>query len=191
MGSGRKHSKPSARKGKKRGDFRVQAKLRAQEALDLKIQGKNYVEIAKELGYAGRQGAFEAVKSELQKQSAEKVSELRKINSARLDKVIEAHLPLATEKHTITRVMWGKPVKLDVEPSTFSGKLVVDAIHESNALNGLNKPVKSKIEHSGEVKQPAAGPHEQLLHRIASLCAGAAPGAGAGEADRKPDGGGG
>lgn len=63
----------------------IAAKLRASEALKLRIAGETFDSIAKQLGFSSRQGAFESVKSALRDTLREPADELRSVDSERLD----------------------------------------------------------------------------------------------------------
>ncbi|MBM4484440.1 hypothetical protein GS443_14195 [Rhodococcus hoagii] len=70
-------------------------RLRQQRCLDLRVQGKTLQEIADAEGYADRSGPHRAIQSLLGRVEAEKVSELRELESARLDALQAAHWPAA------------------------------------------------------------------------------------------------
>ena len=60
-------------------------------ALELRKQGKTFEEIAKQLGYAGKQGAYEAVKRSLEAITREPATELLKLDLERLDAMWGPH----------------------------------------------------------------------------------------------------
>jgi len=70
-------------------DKKMTAFERQQEALRLRAQGKNYDDIAAALGYASRAGAFKSVKSAMQRCQHEGVVEMRTLELARLDALLE------------------------------------------------------------------------------------------------------
>ncbi|NKT12473.1 hypothetical protein MPC38_10945 [Prescottella equi] len=70
-------------------------RLRQQRCLDLRVQGKTLQEIADAEGYADRSGPHRAIQSLLGRVETEKVSELRELESARLDALQGAHWPAA------------------------------------------------------------------------------------------------
>lgn len=63
------------------------------KALQLRKEGKPYSEIAKELGYKSGSGAHAAVKGALKKTLQEGADDLRKLENARLDAMLEALWP--------------------------------------------------------------------------------------------------
>jgi len=65
------------------------AAVRAAQALDLRLQGYTYEEIARECGYAGRQGAQKAVQRELQRTVQEPADQLRELEARRLNKLYQ------------------------------------------------------------------------------------------------------
>ena len=67
-------------------DRRIQAHERQLKALELRLAGVTYQQIADELGYSGRQGAFKAVESALKLTLREPAEALRKIPAERLDR---------------------------------------------------------------------------------------------------------
>jgi len=63
------------------------------KALELRRRGKSYAEIARELGYSSGSGAHAAVKKALRKTLKEPADELRKMENARLDAMLNALWP--------------------------------------------------------------------------------------------------
>ena len=70
-------------------------RLRAQQCLDLRIQGHTYQYIADRLGYADRSGARRAIERLLDRTEFETVDEYRALESDRLDALHRAHWPAA------------------------------------------------------------------------------------------------
>lgn len=58
------------------------------QALQLRIAGATYDQIAKEVGYTGASGAWKAIQSALKKTIQEPADELRQIELARLDRMM-------------------------------------------------------------------------------------------------------
>lgn len=77
-------STPSAR------TRRTDASARAAEALELRLSGLGYAEIAERLGYSDKSGAWRAVEGELREIRREKATEAVDIDITRLDKVLNA-----------------------------------------------------------------------------------------------------
>ncbi len=64
---------------------RIEARERAARALELRKQGYTFEQIAVELGYRGRQGAFESVMAALREVTREAAEELIQLDLERLD----------------------------------------------------------------------------------------------------------
>ncbi len=67
-------------------DRRIAAHARQLQALELRLAGVTYEQIATQLGYAGRSGAHKAVASALAQTLREPADELRMISAERLDR---------------------------------------------------------------------------------------------------------
>lgn len=74
---------------------RIEAAERQTQALELRKAGISYDAIAGRLGFAGAQGAYEAVKSALQRTQQEPADEVRRLEVERLDKLLTALWPEA------------------------------------------------------------------------------------------------
>lgn len=95
-----KHKKPRRRPGRKGGEpitspRRLRARSKGIQALELRLTGKAYREIAAAVGYGSAQAAWEAVKAELDRQAQEPAAELRKVEVERLDKLFTVAYPMA------------------------------------------------------------------------------------------------
>ena len=64
---------------------RVKAKMNAVSAIDLRLEGMNYRDIAARLGYKSPQAAFDAIQREFDAYLQEPIETLRKQELARLD----------------------------------------------------------------------------------------------------------
>ena len=100
---------------------------RGVEALRLRRDGYSYDEIATALGYANRSGAFKAVESTLTAMETESVDAYRKVESARLDRLLKTHAQLADEG------------------DTQAAQVVLGIVKERAKLNGLYAPVETKL----------------------------------------------
>ena len=69
----------------------IDAKVRAARALELRMEGMKFDDIAEELGYAGRQGAYDAVSRELKALTREPAEEVLRLDLERLDKMWGIH----------------------------------------------------------------------------------------------------
>jgi len=68
-------------------DRRIAAHGRQVKALELRLAGCSYEQIASQLGYAGRSGAYKAVETALRQTLREPAEALRTISLERLDRV--------------------------------------------------------------------------------------------------------
>ena len=80
-----KQKKKVSRNGAKTSPETAAAKVKAAKALELRMEGKTFEVIAEELGYAGKQGAYDAVKRSLDAITREPAQELIKLDLERLD----------------------------------------------------------------------------------------------------------
>ena len=69
----------------------INAKMRAAKALELRMEGMKFDDIAAELGYSGRQGAYDAVSRELKALTREPAEEVLRLDLERLDKMWGVH----------------------------------------------------------------------------------------------------
>lgn len=75
---------------------RLEAALRSKQALELRMAGVNFDQIANKLGYSNRSGAYQAVMAALRRLPAPEVEEYRKLNIERLNKARMANWPNVT-----------------------------------------------------------------------------------------------
>ena len=75
--------------------IKVKASARAIQAVDMRLAGSAYSDIAKALGYADESGAWRAVDRLLSRQKRESADAIRGIEVNRLDKLIAAIWPRA------------------------------------------------------------------------------------------------
>lgn len=86
----------------KRSARRLKAKERQLAALELRKGGKTYEEIAKELGYRGKSGAFKAVELALKDMMQEPADEVRRLELSRLDKMLDSlWWQIGSGKHSV------------------------------------------------------------------------------------------
>lgn len=102
----------------------IQAKIRAAKAVALRLEGKTFPEIARELKYNSQQAAYDAVMRTLKATQREPADELRKLELERLD------------------VMW--PIHfLNAQAGDVQALTACMKVMERRAmLLGLNAPVK-------------------------------------------------
>lgn len=80
--------------------LRIVADVRTNQALELRMQGFSYQQIADELGYSRQNSAYEAVKralDALHEDTHEKAAMLRDMSILRLDKLLNVYFPMAME----------------------------------------------------------------------------------------------
>lgn len=121
----------------------LDASQRAREALELRRRGKQWAEIAVELGYADRASAYNAAKRLLDRTEFESVEEYRAIEADRLD---EAH---RTQLEHLTKVkLTGAPE--DVSAVAKAVSAIVKVSDRRSKLLGLDAPTRVDVAHSGE-----------------------------------------
>ena len=72
------------------GSKRALVKERRRRALELRMKGQSFSDIASQVGYASPSGAYKAVRAALQAEALATVAEVRQIHTARLEKVLGA-----------------------------------------------------------------------------------------------------
>ncbi len=111
---------------------RLSAKKRQRRALDLKIAGATYQQIADELGYRTASGAHKAVSSALTAMLRPPADELRALESERLD--------------NLWRRLW---VRLNSTTATTDAVKIADRLirlsQRRAALLGLDSPIKADL----------------------------------------------
>jgi hypothetical protein len=86
-----KKKRPPPRNGKKTSPETAAAKVRAAKAIEMRMEGKTFDEIARELKYAGKQGAYAAVKNGLDEIVREPAKNLLQLDLERLDAMWGIH----------------------------------------------------------------------------------------------------
>jgi hypothetical protein len=74
----------------------VDLTLQERRVMDLRLTGKNFTDIAKEVGYAGPGSAYKALKRAMAKTLQEPADDLRRIEGERLDRLFEVAFAKAT-----------------------------------------------------------------------------------------------
>lgn len=113
---------------------RIEAAHKQRQALELRMAGRTWVEIADNLGYSNHTGAIAAVKTALAKTLEEPSAHYRALTLERLTKILQVHWPLM----------------LQADPT--STKLCLQAIKDVRDLLGLDSP--TRMEHSGPDGEP-------------------------------------
>ena len=117
-----------ARQGKGQQSQRVaQARVRASKALDLRVMGATYDQIAEQLGYNSHQAAAKAIGSALDRLEKEPAEKVRKLELRRLDRM---------QRVLAVRVMEGDEKAHD--------RWLAIMAHRARLL-GLAAPVKAEI----------------------------------------------
>lgn len=111
-------------RGSKTSTAKLDARGRMLRALQLRLAGFNYDEISKHLGYAGRQQSYKAVKTILDETLKEPADELRQLETAKIDALIN--------------VLWIDCLLGDLKAMD----RIVRLLERKSKLLGLDAPVK-------------------------------------------------
>lgn len=124
------------------------ADLRAAMAVQSRLRGNSYQQIAIELGYAGKQGAYEAVSRGIRNFARESAEEVRDLEVARLDALMHAY--------------WTKALDGNLPAAEYVLKVML----RRAALLGLDAP--RKVDITAMVRQVALehglDPDEAIRH---------------------------
>lgn len=118
----------------------LDASEKARQALRMRRDGKQWAEIAGELGYADASGAYRAAKRLLDRTEFEAVEEYRAIEADRLDKAHQVQVE-ALEKVVLVG-------NLEAVPAAVSA--IVRISDRRSKLLGLDAPARVDVAHSGE-----------------------------------------
>ena len=121
---------------------RIAAVEKQGQALELRMAGRTWREIAEALGYASHSGAIEAVRVALQKTLEAPASEFRALTLERLTKVLQT--------------IWPTMLRGDLA----AAKVCLQTIGQMSSLMGVEMP--SKVEHSGPEGTP-------IQHQVVTL----------------------
>ena len=108
---------------------RIDAQQKQQQAMELRMAGRTWQEIADHLGYASHTGAYEAVKVALSRSNHEAAEDYRSLTIGRLTKILQVHWPLM------------------LQADNNSTRLCLQTIKDMREVLGLDSP--SKFEHTG------------------------------------------
>jgi len=117
---------PGESKSSKR---RIEAKERQKKALQMRLAGASFDQIAEALGYANRSGAYDAVQRVMKGIPEPEAKLYKKLNIERLNRLLVALWP------TATRELPDKDIIAQA----------IRVIAEMNKLSGAYAPVESKI----------------------------------------------
>jgi len=126
---------------------RIDARNRQQQALELRMAGRTWQEIADHLGYAGHTGAYEAVKVALSRSNHEAVEDYRSLTLGRLTKILQVHWPIM------------------LQGDGNATRYCLQTIKDMRDLLGLDSP--SKFEHTGADGAPIR--HEVITLDIGDI----------------------
>ena len=126
---------------------RLNAVDKQRRAVELRMAGRTFQEIADTLGYSTHSGAIRAVKDSLQKTLGVPSAEFRELTLERLTKILQ--------------VQW--PDMLRGEAS--AAKVCLQAIGDMRQLMGVDMP--ARIEHSGPEGSPIQ--HEVVVLELADI----------------------
>ena len=126
---------------------RIEAQNKQHQALELRMAGRTWQEIADHLGYASHTGAYEAVKVALSRSNHEAVEDYRSLTIGRLTKILQVHWPLM------------------LQADNNSTRLCLQTIKDMREVLGLDSP--SKFEHTGADGAPIR--HEVITLDIGDI----------------------
>jgi hypothetical protein len=126
---------------------RINAVTKQRQALELRMAGRTWQEIANTLGYANHSGAFHAVKTALQSSLQAPAQHYRDLTLERLTKILQVHWPLM------------------LQADGNSTRLCLQTIKEIRELLGLDSP--AKFEHTGADGSPIQ--HEVITLDIGDI----------------------
>ena len=126
---------------------RIEAQSRQHQALELRMAGRTWQEIADHLGYKSHTGAYEAVKVALSRSNHEAAADYRSLTIGRLTKILQVHWPLM------------------LQADNNSTRLCLQTIKDMREVLGLDSP--SKFEHTGADGAPIR--HEVITLDIGDI----------------------
>ena len=110
---------------------RISAVHKQRQALELRMAGRTWQEIADNVGYKGHSGAIAAVESALQRTLQPPASEYRALTLERLTKVLQIHWPSM------------------LQGDYASGRMVLQTLGDIRELLGLDAPVQMEYGGNG------------------------------------------
>jgi hypothetical protein len=113
---------------------RIQASEKQRRALELRMAGRSWSDIAKAVGYSNHTGAIAAVKVALDKSLQEPAQHYRALTLERLTRILQVH--------------WPSMLNHDM-PAT---DRIIRVIADIRALLGLDAPIKEDITLTGRVE---------------------------------------
>ena len=126
---------------------RLDAAEKQRRAVELRMAGRTFQEIADTLGYSTHSGAINAVKDALQKTLGVPSAEFRELTLERLTKILQ--------------VQWPNMLRGEVS----AAKVCLQAIGDMRQLMGVDTP--ARVEHSGPDGSPIQ--HEVVTLELADI----------------------
>jgi hypothetical protein len=123
---------------------------RAMRAVELRVQGQTYAQIADALAYSDESGARHSVSRLLARREAESIDELRAVHSARLEAVLSSFWPAATAG------------------DTDAARIVLRTLDSLAKLYGLDAPARVAVGATITDNFAFANEAARLIERIAS-----------------------
>lgn len=131
---------------------KLSSKERIRKALQLKLAGATYQQIADELGYNSRQAAWGAVKTALEGMITSDATMLRDIQYARLEQLLLTNWPDALKKDS---------------PRNPQASMLVLSIHDRlAAMFGLNAPERFEVEEHHEGVLHVRGDKDEYIKKL-------------------------
>lgn len=136
---------PQGKKTRVSGRRNVKARLRAQEAVKLRLAGISHTNIAKQLGYANASGSYKAVMRELRENALalrEGMEELREQELQRLETLNQAVWPGVLQRpadmgsvHEALRISESRRDLLGLDaPKQLEARIRLDVVHWNEVL---------------------------------------------------------
>jgi hypothetical protein len=113
----------------------ISAAERQRQAIELRLAGCTFEDIAQALGYTGKGAAFKAVTKGLEKSLQEPADNLRKLQRRRLERILRSWFPLAIRSNN------------EGGPHEAAADKCLKILHQMAALDGLNSSLPTQHEH--------------------------------------------
>lgn len=113
----------------------VSAKERLALAINLRMTGMSYQQIADQVGYGSRSACRTAVVTALEETVNESAAEYRRVQTSRYEQLMMTH--------------WGKAIDPKNDGNIGATHVVLSIMDKINAINGINAPIDVNVQHSG------------------------------------------
>ena len=133
----------------------IETRERDARAVELRRRHLNYQQIATEMGYADKSGAYLAVQRGLADQCGEASAEVRQLELERLDDIARGFQRIFATRHYVVSVGAGKVVMdprkpgeplVDDAPVIQAGLALLRVMERRAKYLGLDAPTKSRVE---------------------------------------------